>query len=162
MTVPGCGPQSVSERLLGTWVGAPDPAAGKIDRPVAAVQLEDEKPVDAGQSTPTDLEAFQFRITIQFAKNGAATMWLDDSSRIEGSWQVLSVDRDIVQLELTDGPPQLRREKGDSTEPIDSPAQREQRRFELEFDTEQEAFTLKEEGADKRFGRLLFKRTDSL
>ena len=148
----GCGPGMVEEKLIGEWVGEPDPTAGVVQRPVSSAGDFASDEVAEGEATRTDLEAFAFRITLQFQQRGAAAMWLNDNQQpINGSWQVLDALADRVQLELTDQPP-----SADADE--QAPPAR-QRRFEVRFADDGQSFTLVEEGADKLFGRLLFRRS---
>ncbi|MEM6798579.1 MAG: hypothetical protein AAF589_03615 [Planctomycetota bacterium] len=158
----GCGTAAISERLVGAWVGEPDATAGEVIRPTAAPDGEEEAEPPA---EPTDLEAFDFRITLEFAPRGSVVMWLNDKQkRIDGSWQVLSVEGDRAQIEFTDQPPRATENDGkpdarkDAKEP-EAP-KLTQRRFELRMDPDEDRFTLQEEGADKRFGRLVFRRAE--
>ncbi|MEM6329489.1 MAG: hypothetical protein AAF790_04480 [Planctomycetota bacterium] len=175
----GCGASAVSQRLEGVWVGRPDPEAGVVKRPSAAPGADatrgeanpsDTRPGDAaaGLSGRTDLEAFDFEITLDFARRGVVTMWLDGGQRIDGSWKVLSVDGGVALIELTDRPPESPADKAakkraaaegaPAAPPAAEQPKRTQRRFELRLDPERDRFTLQEEGADRRFGRLLFEK----
>lgn len=173
-TLVGCGPATVADQLKGRWVGKPDPAAGVVQRPDETGTLQPDEETTAD---PTDLEGFPVEVTLEFLKGGNATMWLGDRRQvIEGSWKVLTAEADRVQLEITDQPPAIEKPKkakdedksespeNGEAEPIakqaadKDAAPRTQRRFTLSWNDDRTSFTLQEEGADDRFGRLLFKR----
>lgn len=94
---------------------------------------------------PTDLEsAKDVRIRLSLGLVGQAEIALGGDTRT-GSWSVEPLDarRALLEIEVTAN---------------DQDASPERRRFDLEFLPGAESFVLRENGADGRFGRLLFTR----
>ncbi|TWT31062.1 hypothetical protein KOR34_44360 [Posidoniimonas corsicana] len=163
----GCGPASTSQLLIGKWEGRPDSLAAKrernpiptapgyipreVTRPVSAEEKEAAEKLAAMQpSEQTDLEAFNFTVLLEFLPQDQVVMSLNGGQPIKGSWKVLSTDVGVSLIELVDGVPT--QAEGD-----DLP-QLTKRRFLLELNDLGDAFTLREEGVDPRFGWLYFQR----
>lgn len=163
LSLAGCRPDTLAEQLQGRWVGEPDPAAGVVLRPNSEGELVPQVDPDTGEVVEyrTDLEAHPVRITLEFHDGAHVTMWKNErEERIEGSWQLISTTDSRALLELTDQPPEIE-QPGPSPAPEakqEEKSEAVQRRFELKMAPEGASFTLQEDGADKRFGRLLFKR----
>lgn len=170
----GCGPASLGDRLAGRWVGAPDSATERELRTPsvltkstpAAASVAEEATASDGESPeekedglgPTDLEAFEFQITLDFAPGGKLTMWRGQQQEpIDGSWRIESQNGQRAVLEITDQPPIAATEKPDENAGAERPAG-QQRRFEITMEPEDAGFTLREEGADPLFGWLYFRR----
>ena len=142
----GCeGPASLHSSLVGNWAGRAESAAERTIR---------EWPTDDGPKTeeevegalPTDLEKLpKFQVGMNFERNGSIEMDLDQTDSMKGTWQLepTEVNRGILQI---------------ATEGEDP----EQRRFMIQFLPAKEGgkdrFLLSEQGADPRYGRLLFER----
>ncbi|MEM9185534.1 MAG: hypothetical protein AAGB00_03465 [Planctomycetota bacterium] len=171
--VTGCGTAPLEQQLLGEWVGSPDSAAARESRtPSKLTQLtgratdganaagekaaEEEitaaaDPVNAESPHPaaaeaTDLDAFDFRITLNLRPRGELRMSLSGGAALAGSWQVLVQEGATGVLELVSKP---------------EGAVAQQRRFEVAMDPNGAGFTLREEGADPRFGWLYFRRPEA-
>ncbi|TWT85879.1 hypothetical protein Pla123a_06860 [Posidoniimonas polymericola] len=169
VTATGCGPASPSQVLLGKWEGSPDSLAAKRDRnpiPTASGYTPSSGPQTASAqeeqtagklaklqpSETTDLEAFDFRVGLEFKPQNQVVMTLNGGATIDGTWKVLSTDVGVSQIELIDGVPA----EGAAAEQPDLM----KRRYLLELDEAGDAFTLREEGVDPRFGWLYFRRVE--
>lgn len=163
----GCGPTTVSQKLVGKWEGRPDTfaalrqrdpiptAPGHEPRPDAKPVVESalaEKVARLQPSEKTDLESFDFVVTFDFHADGTVDMLLNGAEKKTGSWRVLSTDVGVSRLELTDSVPDEPRpgEPGTTDQPITK------RRFSLKFNEDADGFTLREEGVAPLFGWLYF------
>ena len=163
----GCGPATTPQLLLGKWEGRPDSLAAKRERnpiptapgyqtrheaqPVSADEQQAAEKLAALQpSERTDLEAFDFTVMLEFLPKNQVVMSLNGEQQIRGSWKVLSTDVGVSQIELVDGVP--------SENEDDAQDDLTKRRFLLELNAAGDAFTLREEGVDPRFGWLYFRR----
>jgi hypothetical protein len=171
----GCGPVGTSKQLLGKWEGRPDTFAAQAQRdpiptapgyrapapPQGAAVSASKAP--AGQVAPlqvsqtTDLESHDFVVTLDFQRQGRVRMELNGAQPIEGAWRVLSTDVGVSVIEIVDQPPSVA-PQADQPD-TDRPAA-VKRRFALKWNNEADGFTLREEGADPRFGWLYFKRAE--
>lgn len=187
LCVTGCGTTAMEEQLLGTWVGRPDSAAEREVRVPSPVSLQQDPSAVAQQTVDpaepvstktsegekpdpnrTDLEAFDFRITLRFATGGEVEMWVGDKQdQLNGTWHLLSEEGSRAQIEIAaerldemQPPPQQLAKSGDKNAVEASKVEppKEQRRFELLMEPEAHGFTLREVGADPRFGWLYFER----
>ncbi|MCA9239174.1 MAG: hypothetical protein KDA37_03190 [Planctomycetales bacterium] len=167
----GCGPQTPSQRLVGEWVGRPDTFAAQKQRnpiPTAAGREAEAKsqanrpakPTAAEEklsrlqpSESTDLEAYDFSISLDFLPDGKVEMALTGQPPLSGQWRVLSTDVGVSRLEIVPA--------ASPDDPAgDQPTELEPTRrvFTVRFDKSGDGFTLREEGADIRFGWLYFQR----
>lgn len=142
----GCeGPAGLQSSLVGNWTGRAESAAERTIR---------EWPTDDGPTTeeevegalPTDLEKLpQFQVGMKLERVGSIEMDLDQTDSMKGTWQLETTEanRGILQIAT----------EGDVAE---------QRRFMIQFlpakEGEKDRFLLSEQGADPRYGRLLFER----
>lgn len=172
----GCQP-TVRSRLEGKWEGRPDTTAAIAARQAKASQRKatsNDQAADESDSPseeeaeaahgPTDLERFDVAIELEFQSGGTARMTLVGGESYDAVWRVLTkVPPDGAEIELgrlgnaadapTGSPPT---KAGDDTVV-------EKRRFVIDFqkDGDTEGFTLREKGADPKFGRLYFTRAGS-
>lgn len=145
----GCdGPTSLAQRLKGEWIGRPETIAERTVRewPTGPVDEDDSLLVEAlADALPTDLEAApDAQVQMRLDEAGEAELSLGGASPVKGQWVVTPIDGRRGMLEIT-------------PETADGAAQR--RRFDVEFLPKGTAFVLREQGADGRFGRLLFERS---
>lgn len=150
LAVAGCdGTLTYGQRLAGEWVGRPETASERTVRewPTRAIDPDDPEIAEAAAAAPaTDLEAFAgVAVRMKFSESGEAEMSLVGDVPLKGLWSVTPLEgrRGILEIETLaddDGLGAVRR------------------RFEVEFLREGEGFVLREQGADRRFGRLLFQR----
>ncbi len=155
LSIAGCdGALSMSQRLVGEWVGRPETAAERIVRewPARAggKQLTADDPEIAAaiaKAPVTDLEtqAAETRVTMRLGELGGATLSLAGEQELTGQWGITPLEGRRAQLEI-------------EIEPATEGEKPVRRRFDLEFFKEGEAFTLREQSADRRFGRLVFRR----
>lgn len=172
----GCSPQTPSQRLVGEWVGRPDTFAAQKQRnpiPTApgreatAKAQAPTKPTGAQDklsrmqpSETTDLEAYDFAITLDFREDAQVVMTLNGQQPLTGRWEVLSTDVGVSRLEIV---PTVEPEAAANGSAEQKPAADEQptkRIFTIRFNKAGDGFTLREEGADIRFGWLYFQRPD--
>lgn len=147
MLITGCnGSGGLQGSLIGDWVGRAERAAERTMR---------EWPTEDGPKTeeevegalPTDLEKLpEFQVGLKLMRDGSVEMDLDKTDSMTGSWEIQPTESNRGILQIT-------AENDDS----------EQRRFMVEFlpakeEGEKDRFLLSEQGADTRFGRLLFER----
>lgn len=144
----GCdAPLSFAQRLEGEWVGRPEPAAERIVRewPTRATNPDDPEIARAAAAAPpTDLERVAAgEVLLEFLPGGSARLALEGEQRLQGEWRVVASDgrRGVLELSV---------DRGSNA--------RETRRFDLEQLIDAEGFVLREQGADRQFGRLLFLR----
>lgn len=169
--VVGCGAGPLEQQLVGRWVGKPDSMAGREKRVPSPITEADEattsddnqavssqenggqaeEPAKTNEST--DLETFDFRLTLDFGPEGMIEMWKEERQELlSGTWQVLSQTGNRANIEIA-----VKREADRESEQQPEPIL-EQRRFELVLEPEATGFTLREEGADPKFGWLYFER----
>lgn len=162
VTFIGC-QQSTTGRLLGTWRGRPDSAAAADKR---SHQLKEKQIQIAGRDQDmsangdvpssgqeegatgrTDLEQYDVAVELDFQRGGRVRMTLiGDDESLEGVWRVVAdLPPNAAEIEIG-----LLAAKGQGVE--------EKRRFLIEFQEHGDApgFTLREKGADPKFGRLYF------
>lgn len=172
----GCNVGTVSQQLVGKWRGRPDTFQEKrsreIDQRVVAAP-DGEAParaadaraaassVDQGAASPpgessptrvsTDLEAFDFEVLLEFRSDGGVVMTLDGGDPVKGAWRVVSSEagQSIIEIVATRAEPNGQ----EGAEP-------EKRRYQLEMTPDGQAFTLREEGADRQYGWLYFERIE--
>lgn len=161
----GC-QQSLTDRLMGEWVGTPDTAAAAAERSAQtkanAAEMGGEAaalPVDENltkKREKTDLEQHDVTITLDF-KNRT-----DVEMKIAGGGQPLNGRWRLVQALPPRGAEIEISLKHDASEKDGKPQSTEKRRFVIDFqgDDNDAGFTLSEKGADPQFGRLYFKRKD--
>ncbi len=147
----GCSDAALQSSLVGKWRGKPETSAARGEREQArlvalqqAAGIEGEGAAEKPMPLPpTDLEQFDFEITMDLASDGTAKMSLGGADERKGTWRIVATDPNGATLELA-----LPEEP--QADPI-------RRRFELRFTSEERTqFTLREEGADPQFGRILF------
>jgi hypothetical protein len=147
----GCSGAALQSSLVGKWRGKPETSVARGGREqarlVALHQAAGMKAEGAAEKPlplpPTDLEQFDFEIAMDLARDGTATMSLGSEEGRTGTWRIIATDPNGATLELA------LPEQADA-DPI-------RRRFELRFTSEERTqFTLREEGADPQFGRILF------
>ncbi len=146
LLIAGCdGPAGLKSSLVGDWVGRAERAAERTLR---------DWPSDEGPKTeqevegvlPTDLEKLpEFQVGLLINRDGSVEMDLDKTDSMTGSWQLQPTESNRGILQIT-------------VENADS----EQRRFIVLYlpaeEGEKDRFLLSEQGADPRYGRLLFER----
>lgn len=176
----GCGPTSTAQQLLGEWRGRPDTFAAQRERnpipsapgykpPPPAADAKTVSQTEAAQklqalqpNEQTDLEAFDFVVSLDFRSDGAVVMKLDGGQQKTGVWKVLSTDVGVSIVELTDTvpPKESPQTPQGSDKPPAPPGELTKRRYALKMSDDGDSFTLREEGVDPRFGWLLFKRAE--
>lgn len=169
---------------MGRWVGGPDsmaerdrrvpspvsdspqeaPATGEEQvanlesgqspsqtQPIAGSQKSPKNSASQTDAEATDLESFDFRLTLEFAEGGQLEMHKGENQQpLSGTWQVLSRTGNRAQLEIAAS-------RGGE---VSKESKLEQRRFELVLEPGANGFTLREEGADPKFGWLYFERQE--
>ena len=153
IAIAGCdGPMSMTQRLEGEWQGRPETAKERVAREWPRPPGEEEADaleleLQGINSQPTDLESQpEFEVGLQLNFDGTATLSLNEEDELKGRWRLLTSEGSRALIEIA-----VERSE---------PKGQELRRFEIEFIEETESFTLREEGADKLFGRLLFVRPE--
>ena len=145
----GCQQRTANE-LLGSWEGRPDSAAARQQREAEKYgdQTPDGKEPDPSSETPSDWEAYDVAITMEFvSRTELAFSLTGDSSPVEGSWKMLQAGPSSCTIEVTS--------------PTGAEGSDELRRFHLELDQREGAlhgFLLSEVGADRGLGALYFSR----
>jgi hypothetical protein len=150
----GCDtPLSLSQQLDGAWVGRPESAAERTVRewPTREADPDDPEIAEAAAATPpTDLESFsRVRVELELNDSGQAKLTLAGDKPLVGEWALSSVEGRRGVLEI-------RVERGE----VDGEQTFETRRFDIEAlkPIDGEGFVLREQNADRRYGRLLFRR----
>jgi len=160
--------QTPASKLEGKWLGKPDSTAAAEKRSQAAQAASDSvAPTEAtgvkdgSASGTTDLEAFDIGIRLDFHDDKTVDMSLADGSETRpGIWRVVTtLPPNGAEIEIT-----WVEENKDPTKLPDEPALTpiEKRRFLVEFEEglpngdDIAGFTLREKGADIKFGRLYF------
>jgi hypothetical protein len=156
----GCdAPQSLSQQISGDWVGRPESAAERIVREWPTRELNPDDPEiakTAAATPPTDLESFDsVRVELSLDDSGAARLSFGGSpSQTEGPplvgrWSLSSAEGRRAVLEI-----------GVQRGEVDGEMTFETRRFDIEVlrPVDGEGFVLREQNADRRFGRLIFRR----
>lgn len=170
----GCGTATdLSSKLVGDWQGRPEMAVERLLREWPTEEKPSEEEA-ATQATKTDLEIIEpLKITMRLDQDGKAKLSLDDADSddegsLSGKWFYRATNPTQGMLEIV-----IERDnraddssRSNLTEVADNkPTKSERRRFlvELVIDDaiENDQFLLVEEGADPRFGRLLFERKSS-
>jgi hypothetical protein len=118
--------------MVGTWEGRPTGGSSDND-------LE-----------PTDLQRLDFQLTLDLRGDRSVEMWQgDQQERLRGTWKILNANGRQLRLQLVAERPE------DRSMPL------EVRNFAVALSADGHQFTLIEEGADPRFGALLFVRRRS-
>ncbi len=156
----GCdAPLSLSQQISGDWVGRPESAAERTIREWPTRELDPDDPEiakAAAATPPTDLESFDgLRVELTLDDSGAARMSLvggpssAQAPPLVGKWSLSAAEGRRAVLEIGV-------ERGE----VDGEMTFETRRFDLEVlrPVDGEGFVLREQNADRRFGRLLFRR----
>ena len=144
----GCdGALTPTGRLVGHWQGRPEAAAERTQREWPVEGKADKSAI----TSATDIEAFpDLRIDLQFDRSGKAQLSLDGEEELSGNWKLTAGEgrRQLLEIAIEDT-------EGTVTE---------RREFEIEMlkhkEDEPERLVLRESGADPRFGRLLFERSE--
>ncbi|MCH2117645.1 MAG: hypothetical protein MK161_08110 [Pirellulales bacterium] len=122
----------VSRQMVGTWQG----------RPAGALSGDDLE--------PTDLQKLDFQLTLDLRGDQSVEMWRgDQQDRLSGTWKILNANGRQLRLQLV------------AEHPEDPLMPQEVRNFAVALSADGHQFTLVEEGADPRFGSLLFVRGPS-
>lgn len=147
----GCdAPLTVSQKLEGDWVGRPESAAERTVREWPTLSLNPDDPeiaAAAAEAPPTDLESFEtVRVEMRLGPTHEARLSLAGAEPLEGKWSVSAAEgrRAVLEISVKRG--------------ADGEGTLESRRFDVEVLKQGEGFVLREQGADRRFGRLLFRR----
>lgn len=158
----GCGSGTdLSSKLVGEWQGRPELATERLLREWPT----DDKPAEERAeklATKTDLEAIEpMQINMKLSYNGDAELNLDGGKSRAGKWLFLPTNTTQGMLEIA-----IKKDDSGPTEVDESDASKsERRRFVIELlveeDVDKDRFLLVEEGADLRYGRLLFERKSS-
>lgn len=150
----GCDtPLSLSQQLDGAWVGRPESAAERTVRewPTREADPDDPEIAEAAAATPpTDLESFSsVRVEVELNDSGKAKLTLAGAEPLVGKWSLSSVEgrRGVLEIKVERGV-------------VDGEPTFETRRFDIEAlkPIDGEGFVLREQNADRRYGRLLFRR----
>jgi hypothetical protein len=150
----GCDtPQALSHQLRGAWVGRPESAAERTVRewPTREANPDDPEIAEAvAETPPTDLESFSnVRVELELNDAGKARMTLAGQQPLVGEWSLPLIEgrRGVLEIKVQRG-----EVKGEKTF--------ETRRFDIETlkPIDGEGFVLREQNADRQFGRLLFRR----
>lgn len=157
--VSGCeGPQSISQRVLGEWVGRPETIAERtlrewpgrlIDDAIDAENPDVAAAIAKAPRTDLELDAPDARVTLDLRERGAVRMAMTGQEPIEGRWSLTPVvgRRGLLEIQATTA----------AVEDADADEAR-RRVYEIEMLREGDGFVLREQGADRRYGRLLFER----
>ena len=145
----GCdGPLTLSQRLEGKWVGRPETATERVTREWPTGQPDADAPADPEleralrETPPTDLEAFgNVAVSMRLSLGGQAELTLGGGTQ-SGVWSVEAGEGARAVLDL-------------AVSPSGGAEGRVRRRYVVDF-VDTGGFTLSEQGADRRFGRLLF------
>ena len=122
----------VSRQMVGTWQGRPAGASSGDDL------------------APTDLQKLDFQLTVDLRGDQSVEMWRgDQQDRLHGTWKILNANGRQLRLQLV------------AEHPEDPLMPQEVRNFAVALSADGHQFTLVEEGADPRFGSLLFVRGPS-
>lgn len=145
----GCSVDSLPQQLEGRWVGKPDSFADREARtPSVLSTLSPSAAADGAKDAPaTELERYQFEVMLDLRADGELAMALNQGGvdrQLAGTWQVISRVGNTATLELT----QAASADSDTV----------QRRFTLTLEPGGDGFTLREEGAEREFGWLYFRR----
>ncbi len=150
-TFAGC-QQRIATSLLGKWEGVPDTAAARQSR--EAEKYGDKSDPGAPESKakpPTDWEAYDIRVVLDFVSRSDVKLSLDNGSQpVEGTWNMVQAGPVACTIEIEtqtaeDGGAELRRYK-----------------LELdERDGQLYGFIMTELGADRGLGALYFRRADN-
>lgn len=171
-----------SQRIVGEWVGRPETAAERVVRewpratPDTLVDPDDQQVATAvADEPPTDLEeATGVRIAMRLTDDGKAQLSLRGDEPRRGTWELEPLDgrRAVLSIEVDKPEPEPPAEGNPPNAPDEDPTASnknknasarpaERRRFDIEFLAPGPGFVLREAGADRRFGRLLFLPADS-
>lgn len=153
----GCGgPITLAQQATGEWVGRPESARERIEREWPGGAPEDpasdpEYAAALADAPTTDLEnRSDVVIRMRLGVSGTAELSLDGDRMRRGRWSLEPLEGGRALLDLALEP-----------EGAPSDAGEEPRRFELAFHDAGKRITLREQGADRRFGRLLFERVEA-
>ncbi|MEN0111256.1 MAG: hypothetical protein AAF805_11095 [Planctomycetota bacterium] len=153
----GCGgPLTLAQQVTGEWVGRPEPAHDRVAREWPGGPPDDpandpEYTAALDAAPTTDLESRpDVVIRMRLGPTGAAELSLDGERARTGRWSLEPLDGGRALLDLSLDP-----------EGAPSDAAEEPRRFEVVFLDAGERIALREQGADRRFGRLMFQRADA-
>ena len=123
---------AVSRQMVGTWEGRPTGGSPDNDQ------------------EPTDLQRLDFQLTLDLRGDQSVEMWQgDQQEHLRGTWKILNANGRQLRLQLVAERPE------DRSMPL------EVRNFAVALSADGHQFTLIEEGADPRFGSLLFVRRRS-
>lgn len=156
----GCeAPMSLSQQISGDWVGRPESAAERTIREWPTRELDPDDPEiakAAAATPPTDLQSFDsLRVELSLDDSGAARLTFAGAPSqakdptLVGKWSLSSAEGHRAVLEISV-------ERGE----VDGEMTFETRRFDVEVlrPADGAGFVLREQNADRRFGRLLFRR----
>lgn len=164
LSMAGC-QQSITDRLMGEWVGTPDTAAAAAERSAklkakevkngdtdeAALPVGDEVASTRGK---TDLEGHNVTVELNFMGHRDVHMEIAQGGPpLDGTWRVVqTLPPRGAEIEI--------RLKQETSDKDSKPKTSEKRRFVIDFqgDESNAGFTLFEKGADPQFGRLYFER----
>lgn len=160
----GCdGPATVAQRLTGEWVGRPESAAERTVREWPTRKADPDNPEiaeAAAAAPPTDLEAFpDVRVQMRLDASGAAELSLAGGDPLTGQWVVTPIEgrRAVLEIAVVKDPNKGNAEDDNSPEGADPGDALKSRRFDVELLADGKGFVLREQGADRRFGRLIFR-----
>lgn len=186
----GCGTRAgLKQRLEGNWVGRAETAVERSRREWPRAEgvnapkydqrgdpslhgIPDEALPQVDAAPATTLEQFaSVRVRLELQPRGRAKLTLEGSAdsgpTLAATWKATPGEGGAVILEVTvdrateSGRPDPSEQAiADDAKPVADDASSEVRRFELRFLADGERFTLMEEGADPRYGRLLFERAE--
>lgn len=139
----GCGgPATLSQRFVGEWTGRAESSAERVQREWPGGRT-DGAGAETPDTEPTDLEKYdQLRVELQLKRLGGSRLSINGERALEGRWSLAPGEGRRATLEIT----------------IESDSVEERRRFQVELLPDYDHFVLQEEGADPRFGRMLFTR----
>ncbi|MGL4513904.1 MAG: hypothetical protein ACRCT8_12505 [Lacipirellulaceae bacterium] len=182
MAVAGCSARfGLSQQLEGEWTGRPETAVERSRREWprpggsadAALQGRDDPSLDGlptealdkvDRVAPTELESFaDVRIDLTLAGRGKAKLVLrgvEEAEPLEGSWRATAGEGGAALLEIAVDRRASDSGEAPSAQRVAASPRREVRRYELRLIPGEERFTLIEQGADPRFGRLIFERAN--
>ncbi len=104
----GCSSAALQSSLVGKWRGKPETSAARGEREQArlvalqqAAGIEGEGAAEKPMPLPpTDLEQFEFEITMDLARDGTAKMSLGGAEARTGTWRIVATDPNGATLEL--------------------------------------------------------------
>lgn len=147
----GC-QQRVANQLLGEWQGQPDTTEQRELREAEKYgdkpEKEDSQTSPAKDDTPTDWEAYDVAVSMNFVSRTEVSIAIDGNAQpVSGTWNILQSGPSDCTIEVKT--------------PTGKEGAEELRRYRLELDLREgdlHGFLMTEVGADRTLGALYFQR----